>query len=129
VQASNGDTKEGNWSSGVVVITMPAKSEPVNLTIDQNEISLDSPYNTTAVLNWRYPCQANGDLLKFEIRYNFGVQEEREYEDVLSGQYNYSFGLELNPSQTYDFAIIPVADGDIWGNEVKKEFMLRPGSK
>lgn len=105
------------------------KSEPVLLSISQNQINLSTSFNNTAILQWKYPCKSNSDILSFEIHHSLGnLNFTKNNVTFEFGKYDYEYGLNLTPSVAYKISILPFSDQHV-GKQFETNFTLDAGGK
>mgnify|MGYP003449394862 CR=1 FL=1 len=101
------------------------KSDAVNFTITQDEISSDVEFNKTVALSWDYPCFANGNITQFLIYYNISDPQNLA---IKKGQTHFEYPLTLDPNIKYTIKLLAQSE-KFDGKELSKEFQLKPGSK
>lgn len=102
------------------------KSDAVNFTITQDDISTDVEYNNIVALSWKYPCFANGQITQFLIYYD--NMRDAKIIAIKKGQTHFSHPLTLNPNIKYTIKLL-ARSKTFEGKELSQEFQLTPGSK
>lgn len=82
-------------------------------------------YNSSVVLKWQFPCNANGNITNFMVKKNNYENYSINYK---FGQRIFSHLLSLDPNEEYEISVIAQA-GLIDGEIIQKRFKLAPGSK
>lgn len=99
-----------------------------NFSLIENKIDPNVEYNNTIVVNFLYPCNANGEITEFVIFLNHDNLSEIEVIPIPfnNTQTNFTHPLELTPDTQYR---IWVASRDGQNTTSVVEFTLTPGSK
>jgi len=102
-----------------------------NFIVYKNEIKPNETYNKAILIEFNYPCRANGRIKEFVIEFKSSktIFNKTIKYDIVEKKESYSLKIdELEPDTSYIINGYALGEENIKGDVISENFKLNPGS-